>query len=68
MAEEHLHTQEGTTLVVCGDTPLITSETLQRLIAMKKHKHKLLFYRLQLRRLSGMGESYVIEIITLIAL
>ena len=33
MAEEHLHTQEGTTLVVCGDTPLITSETLQRLIA-----------------------------------
>ena len=32
MAEEHLHTQEGTTLVVCGDTPLITSETLQRLI------------------------------------
>ena len=28
-----LHTQEGTTLVVCGDTPLITSETLQRLIA-----------------------------------
>ena len=25
MAEEHLHTQEGTTLVVCGDTPLITS-------------------------------------------
>ncbi|TRL98745.1 bifunctional UDP-N-acetylglucosamine diphosphorylase/glucosamine-1-phosphate N-acetyltransferase GlmU [Staphylococcus hominis] len=33
MAEEHLHTQKGTTLVVCGDTPLITSETLQRLIA-----------------------------------
>ena len=32
MAEEHLHTQEGTTLVVCGDT-LITRKTLQRLIA-----------------------------------
>lgn len=32
MAEEHIGTQEGTTLVVCGDTPLVTSETLKSLI------------------------------------
>lgn len=31
-AAEHLAEQEGITLVVCGDTPLITGETLQQLI------------------------------------
>ena len=29
MANEHLKEVEGTTLVVCGDTPLITAHTLQ---------------------------------------
>ena len=60
MAEEHLHTQEGTTLVVCGDTPLITSETLQRLIAHHEETQA------QVTVLSA--TSYVIKIITLIAL
>lgn len=32
-AAEHLSSKEGITLVVCGDTPLITSETLSRLVA-----------------------------------
>ncbi|WP_436862951.1 bifunctional UDP-N-acetylglucosamine diphosphorylase/glucosamine-1-phosphate N-acetyltransferase GlmU [Staphylococcus caeli] len=32
MASEHLRDSEGTTLVVCGDTPLITSTTLKALI------------------------------------
>lgn len=32
MAEEHIGTQQGTTLVVCGDTPLVTTETLKSLI------------------------------------
>ena len=32
MAYEHLEDKEGTTLVVCGDTPLITSKTLESLI------------------------------------
>lgn len=32
-AAEHLATQQGITLVVCGDTPLITSETLSKLMA-----------------------------------
>jgi len=32
MASEHLRDSEGTTLVVCGDTPLITSATLKALI------------------------------------
>ncbi|MBO1199528.1 bifunctional UDP-N-acetylglucosamine diphosphorylase/glucosamine-1-phosphate N-acetyltransferase GlmU [Staphylococcus simiae] len=32
MAEDHLQGKEGTTLVVCGDTPLITPETLEALI------------------------------------
>ncbi|MBX5320169.1 bifunctional UDP-N-acetylglucosamine diphosphorylase/glucosamine-1-phosphate N-acetyltransferase GlmU [Staphylococcus caprae] len=31
-AQEHLADKAGTTLVVCGDTPLITSKTLQSLI------------------------------------
>ncbi|MCI2955851.1 bifunctional UDP-N-acetylglucosamine diphosphorylase/glucosamine-1-phosphate N-acetyltransferase GlmU [Staphylococcus caprae] len=31
-AQEHFADKEGTTLVVCGDTPLITSKTLQSLI------------------------------------
>jgi bifunctional UDP-N-acetylglucosamine pyrophosphorylase / glucosamine-1-phosphate N-acetyltransferase len=32
-AEEVLANEEGVTLVVCGDTPLITSETMDKLIA-----------------------------------
>ncbi|MCM3733975.1 bifunctional UDP-N-acetylglucosamine diphosphorylase/glucosamine-1-phosphate N-acetyltransferase GlmU [Fictibacillus nanhaiensis] len=32
-AEEILANEEGVTLVVCGDTPLITSETMDKLIA-----------------------------------
>ncbi|MCS4487252.1 bifunctional UDP-N-acetylglucosamine diphosphorylase/glucosamine-1-phosphate N-acetyltransferase GlmU [Staphylococcus americanisciuri] len=32
-AAEHLADAQGTTLVVCGDTPLITAETLSELIA-----------------------------------
>ncbi|MBF7017906.1 bifunctional UDP-N-acetylglucosamine diphosphorylase/glucosamine-1-phosphate N-acetyltransferase GlmU [Staphylococcus durrellii] len=32
MADEHLGTHEGTTLVVCGDTPLVTADTLKSLI------------------------------------
>lgn len=32
MASEHLQEKTGTTLVVCGDTPLITASTLQSLI------------------------------------
>ncbi|UDI79132.1 bifunctional UDP-N-acetylglucosamine diphosphorylase/glucosamine-1-phosphate N-acetyltransferase GlmU [Staphylococcus taiwanensis] len=32
MAQDHLENEEGTTLVVCGDTPLITANTLQKLI------------------------------------
>ncbi|MFC0138602.1 bifunctional UDP-N-acetylglucosamine diphosphorylase/glucosamine-1-phosphate N-acetyltransferase GlmU [Staphylococcus petrasii] len=36
MAQEHLENKEGTTLVVCGDTPLITAETLNKLIEHHK--------------------------------
>lgn len=32
MAEEHIGTYEGTTIVFCGDTPLVTAETLRSLI------------------------------------
>lgn len=32
-AEEVLANEEGVTLVVCGDTPLITSETMEKLLA-----------------------------------
>ncbi|MCW0986626.1 bifunctional UDP-N-acetylglucosamine diphosphorylase/glucosamine-1-phosphate N-acetyltransferase GlmU [Staphylococcus gallinarum] len=32
MASEHLEDKQGTTLVVCGDTPLITQQTLEALI------------------------------------
>jgi len=33
MAASYLENKRGTTLVVCGDTPLLTSETLQQLMA-----------------------------------
>ncbi|MCD8794782.1 bifunctional UDP-N-acetylglucosamine diphosphorylase/glucosamine-1-phosphate N-acetyltransferase GlmU [Staphylococcus gallinarum] len=33
MASEYLEDKQGTTLVVCGDTPLITQQTLEALIA-----------------------------------
>ena len=51
MANEHLKEAEGTTLVVCGDTPLITAHTLQKLIEhhevlMRKRQ----YYRQQLLR------------------
>ncbi|MBF7020743.1 bifunctional UDP-N-acetylglucosamine diphosphorylase/glucosamine-1-phosphate N-acetyltransferase GlmU [Staphylococcus sp. 18_1_E_LY] len=39
MAEEHIGTQEGTTLVVCGDTPLVTAETLKSLIEHHEQSH-----------------------------
>ena len=32
MASEHLSESQGTTLVVCGDTPLITTATLKSLV------------------------------------
>ena len=38
MANEHLKEVEGTTLVVCGDTPLIT-HTLQKLIEHHESTH-----------------------------
>ena len=37
-AESKLAGKEGTTLVICGDTPLITSETMDRLV--KYHQHE----------------------------
>ena len=39
MANEHLKEVEGTTLVVCGDTPLITTHTLQKLIEHHESTH-----------------------------
>ena len=39
MANEHLKEVEGTTLVVCGDTPLITAHTLQKLIEHHESTH-----------------------------
>ena len=41
MASEHLQEKTGTTLVVCGDTPLITASTLQSLI---EHHERCLLY------------------------
>lgn len=38
-AAEHLADAQGTTLVVCGDTPLITAETLSKLIAHHEASH-----------------------------
>ncbi|WP_251943476.1 MULTISPECIES: bifunctional UDP-N-acetylglucosamine diphosphorylase/glucosamine-1-phosphate N-acetyltransferase GlmU [Staphylococcus] len=38
MASEHLEDQQGTTLVVCGDTPLITPETLKSLVDHHEEK------------------------------
>ncbi|GAB4072122.1 bifunctional UDP-N-acetylglucosamine diphosphorylase/glucosamine-1-phosphate N-acetyltransferase GlmU [Barrientosiimonas marina] len=37
-AEDLLNSQEGTTIVVCGDTPLITSETYEALFAHHEAK------------------------------
>lgn len=40
-AEEQLKGQEGTVLVICGDTPLLTSETLEALFAHhEEHRAK----------------------------
>src|SRR5690554_1182658 len=36
MAEEKLNGLDGNTLVVCGDTPLITSDTIAKLISKQK--------------------------------
>ncbi|GGB12860.1 bifunctional UDP-N-acetylglucosamine diphosphorylase/glucosamine-1-phosphate N-acetyltransferase GlmU [Macrococcus hajekii] len=33
MAKEHLGAHKGTTIVICGDTPLISKETIENLIA-----------------------------------
>jgi bifunctional UDP-N-acetylglucosamine pyrophosphorylase/glucosamine-1-phosphate N-acetyltransferase len=38
-AEEQLGKSEGTTLVVCGDTPLITSETMEALIRQHEQEN-----------------------------
>ncbi|RPF51200.1 bifunctional UDP-N-acetylglucosamine diphosphorylase/glucosamine-1-phosphate N-acetyltransferase GlmU [Aquisalibacillus elongatus] len=38
MAESYLKGQKGTTIVVCGDTPLLTAETLQKL--MDQHEEE----------------------------
>ncbi|AZB41189.1 bifunctional UDP-N-acetylglucosamine diphosphorylase/glucosamine-1-phosphate N-acetyltransferase GlmU [Bacillus sp. FJAT-42376] len=35
-ASSQLHNLEGTTIVVCGDTPLITSETMENLLSHHK--------------------------------
>lgn len=37
MASEHLKDKQGTTLVVCGDTPLITATTLKSMIEHHEH-------------------------------
>ncbi|MCG7340206.1 bifunctional UDP-N-acetylglucosamine diphosphorylase/glucosamine-1-phosphate N-acetyltransferase GlmU [Staphylococcus sp. ACRSN] len=39
MASEHLKDKQGTTLVVCGDTPLITQQTLEALIMHHETNH-----------------------------
>ena len=40
-AESVLANKEGTTLVICGDTPLITAETMGALLhCMKKQEQK----------------------------
>ncbi|WP_426704008.1 bifunctional UDP-N-acetylglucosamine diphosphorylase/glucosamine-1-phosphate N-acetyltransferase GlmU [Staphylococcus shinii] len=38
MASEHLKDKQGTTLVVCGDTPLITATTLKSMIEHHENK------------------------------
>lgn len=37
MAKEHLEHHTGTTVVICGDTPLISKETIERFIAHHEH-------------------------------
>lgn len=37
-AEELLADKEGVTLVICGDTPLLTAETLDRLVALHEEE------------------------------
>ena len=61
MANEHLKEVEGTTLVVCGDTPLIT-HTLQKLIEHHESTHaqatvlsQLLRFRLVMGELFAMN-------------
>ncbi|MGM8215712.1 bifunctional UDP-N-acetylglucosamine diphosphorylase/glucosamine-1-phosphate N-acetyltransferase GlmU [Bacillaceae bacterium W0354] len=39
MAEPHLSHKSGTTIVVCGDTPLLTANTLQRLMEYHENEH-----------------------------
>ena len=62
MANEHLKEVEGTTLVVCGDTPLITAHTLQKLIEHHESTHaqatvlsQLLRFRLVMGELFAMN-------------
>ena len=61
MAHEHLADKEGTTLVVCGDTPLHTKLYNHLLNIMKVHNHMLLYYLLLLSILMVMDE--LLEII-----
>lgn len=39
MVEDKLSGLEGNTLVICGDTPLITSETIEKLFIIQKEKN-----------------------------
>lgn len=38
-ASDRLAGQEGTTIVLCGDTPLVTHETIEQLIDAQEHEH-----------------------------
>ena len=62
MANEHLKEVEGTTLVVCGDTPLITAHTLQKLLSiMKVLMRKRQYYQQLLRFRLVMGELFAMN-------
>ena len=39
-AESKLAGQEGTTVIVCGDTPLISSETIVRLVEQHEQNRR----------------------------
>ncbi len=57
MASEHLKDKQGTTLVVCGDTPLITATTLKSMIEHHENtKHRLLFYQ-QLQKIHSVMDD-----------
>ena len=39
-AESVLANKEGTTLVICGDTPLITAETMRELVTLHEERQE----------------------------